>query len=426
MTTQYSYYHKIKKEQKQKTNDKNSNSNVSNNLNNFNNIVDCNNTDNIVVARNTKPPERTIKSNRIIMKVKELRTWLKVAPPPPLFESDVVVAIVEKKKKDKEITSNIMERFYNIENIANESKELELESEYESFDLLGIESKSTASTSPSSTFVNVHNSNNKGETEEPISLSFDNYDELFGGGDEEIDNDDNNNESRPPTPSKLYEKKNDMDHVTGKNHLDLLYKQAPPIAVVVEVEQEDAIVKTTTTTTTTTTSSIIDSEDGRRVNVDDADDDEEKLVIEKLIFNNANLIGGTIPPEMMRLTDLTSLDLYTNRQLNGSIPSSIFKLINLEYLFVQDSGLSGLIPSEIGQLLRLRQFHFDNTHFVGTMPESICKLTEKGSEGRLDSVRGTCGTRLFETCSCCKHCKQPISSGATNHQSIVVSKLVEK
>ena len=161
-------------------------------------------------------------------------------------------------------------------------------------------------------------------------------------------------------------------------------------------------------------------------NNDDADDDEEKLVIEKLIFNNANLIGGTIPPEMMRLTDLTSLDLYTNRQLNGSIPSSIFKLINLEYLFVQDSGLSGLIPSEIGQLLRLRQFHFDNTHFVGTMPESICKLTEKGSEGRLDSVRGTCGTRLFETCSCCKHCKQPISSGATNHQSIVISKLVDK
>ena len=277
MTTQYSYYHKIKKEQKQKTNDKNSNSNVSNNFNNFNSIVDCNNTDNIVVVRNTKPPERTIKSNRIIMKVKELRTWLKVAPPPPLFESDVVVAIVEKKKKDKD-NSNIMERFYNIENIeniANESNELELESEYESFDLLGIESKSTASTSPSSTFVNVHN--NKGETEEPISLSFDNYDELFGGGDEEIDNDDNNNESRPPTPSNLYEKKNDMDHVTGKNHLDLLYKQAPPIAVVVETEQQDTIVNTTTTTT----GNIIDSEDGRRVNVDngDGDDDEENVVV---------------------------------------------------------------------------------------------------------------------------------------------------
>jgi len=172
---------------------------------------------------------------------------------------------------------------------------------------------------------------------------------------------------------------------------------------------------------------------------------EEEVLIEKLIFNNADLstnsicffflaiiicvvvffilvnffilivfivifllLGGTIPPELMRLTNLISLELYTNQRLSGFIPTSIGKLTNLEYLFLQATGLSGSIPSEIGELISLRQFHFDNTPLlVGTMPESICKLTENG-KGHLDSLRGTCGSRIFESCSCCKSCRQPI------------------
>lgn len=112
----------------------------------------------------------------------------------------------------------------------------------------------------------------------------------------------------------------------------------------------------------------------------------------------------------MRLTNLVSLELYTNKQLSGFIPTSIGKLTNLENLFLQATGLSGSIPSEIGELNSLRQFHFDDTPLlIGTMPERICELTENG-KGHLDSLRGTCGSRIFESCSCCKSCRQPITT----------------
>jgi hypothetical protein len=141
--------------------------------------------------------------------------------------------------------------------------------------------------------------------------------------------------------------------------------------------------------------------------------DVEEIFIEKLIFNNANL-DGTIPPELMRLTSLVTLELHTNQRLKGFIPTSINQLTNLEDLYFQDTGLSGEIPSESCELISLRYFYFDNTPLlVGTMPECICKLTEKRG-GHLESLRGTCGSRIFESCSCCTTCKQPIIVAAAS------------
>ncbi|OEU10980.1 L domain-like protein [Fragilariopsis cylindrus CCMP1102] len=135
-----------------------------------------------------------------------------------------------------------------------------------------------------------------------------------------------------------------------------------------------------------------------------------EILIEKLIFNNADL-DGTIPPELMRLTNLTYLGFNTNQRLHGFIPASINQLTNLEYLHLQDTGLSGELPIGTGGLTSLRTFYFDNTPLlVGTMPEGICKLTEGG--GQLESLRGTCGSRIFESCSCCTSCKQPIVAAA--------------
>ena len=125
--------------------------------------------------------------------------------------------------------------------------------------------------------------------------------------------------------------------------------------------------------------------------------------IEKLTFNNADL-HGTIPPEVARLDSLISLQLYTNRKLNGMIPTEIGQLSRLETLYLQHTSLSGSIPSEIGNLVSLREFHFDNTPLSGTMPnESICKLFER----QLESLRGTCNSRVYESCDCCTSCKQP-------------------
>jgi hypothetical protein len=209
MTTQYSYYHKIINEQKQKQ--KSTNNNVNFNIVDATRNTRSNNNNN---NNNSRKPQ--IKSNRIIMKVKQLRrTWL-----------------VDSGDGGGNNIKN--------ENNKNDNENNESESEYESFDLLGIESKSTESTSPSSTFVNLNN--NCIASEGTASFSFDNYaDELFGEEEEEYNGNDDDDISSPP--SELYNKKHEMDHITSKNHLDLLHKQAPPIiAVVVKEEQEANII----------------------------------------------------------------------------------------------------------------------------------------------------------------------------------------
>ena len=88
---------------------------------------------------------------------------------------------------------------------------------------------------------------------------------------------------------------------------------------------------------------------------------------------NDNQLTGSIPPEIVNLTNLTYLRLYDN-QLTGSIPPEIGDLTNLTWLQLHNNQLTGSIPSEIGNLTNLTNLTIYNNQLTGLIPESICDL----------------------------------------------------
>src|SRR5436853_4138149 len=89
-----------------------------------------------------------------------------------------------------------------------------------------------------------------------------------------------------------------------------------------------------------------------------------------LKFNNMN---GSIPSSIGNLTNLELLGLYVN-QLSGHIPSSIGNLVNLEFLNLDDNQLSGNIPSSIGNLVNLITLVLGYNQLTGNIPSSIGDL----------------------------------------------------
>ncbi|KAM3270880.1 hypothetical protein P3S67_029082 [Capsicum chacoense] len=86
-----------------------------------------------------------------------------------------------------------------------------------------------------------------------------------------------------------------------------------------------------------------------------------------------NKIGGTIPPEIGKLTNLFYLELLMN-QISGTIPSQIGFLTKLQTLYIFDNQLNGFIPSEIGHLRSLTKLDLSINVLNGSIPASLWNL----------------------------------------------------
>ncbi|KAF7849297.1 hypothetical protein BT93_L1011 [Corymbia citriodora subsp. variegata] len=81
-------------------------------------------------------------------------------------------------------------------------------------------------------------------------------------------------------------------------------------------------------------------------------------------------MGGTIPPGIGNLFNLSFLDL-SNNSLVGRVPPSIGALHNLQELYLSRNMLMGEIPSSIGNLTLLNRLHVSFNDFYGEIPESL-------------------------------------------------------
>eukprot|EP00592_Proboscia_alata_P012311 CAMPEP_0194387444 /NCGR_PEP_ID=MMETSP0174-20130528/92377_1 /TAXON_ID=216777 /ORGANISM="Proboscia alata, Strain PI-D3" /LENGTH=591 /DNA_ID=CAMNT_0039177639 /DNA_START=78 /DNA_END=1850 /DNA_ORIENTATION=+ len=87
-----------------------------------------------------------------------------------------------------------------------------------------------------------------------------------------------------------------------------------------------------------------------------------------------NLLTGTIPSTIGSLNKLKYLDISRN-QLGGKIPNQLYKLKKLNDLHLWGNSLSGSLSSKIGQLKELEYLSLDENELTGRLPTGMGKLT---------------------------------------------------
>ncbi|KAG8490370.1 hypothetical protein CXB51_015822 [Gossypium anomalum] len=107
------------------------------------------------------------------------------------------------------------------------------------------------------------------------------------------------------------------------------------------------------------------------------------------VYLSYNNIGGSIPCSIFDLVNLTSLDLSSNN-LSGPIPDSIFDLVNLTSLDLSSNNLSGVIKSDM--LSRLTSLEF-----LDVSSNSLLSLSTSGNDVNYSFPQLT--TMIFSGCS---------------------------
>jgi len=120
----------------------------------------------------------------------------------------------------------------------------------------------------------------------------------------------------------------------------------------------------------------------------------------KTIDVDNNVMIGTIPASLYSIQGLEKIDI-DNNQFSGTISAEISSLTNLNFLAMHKNIFTGTIPTEIANLGQLKVAYFDGNEFTGTMPAEVCALVDNS----LGSLTSDCsGTPPEVECNCCTGC----------------------
>ncbi|VYS53572.1 unnamed protein product [Arabidopsis thaliana] len=86
-------------------------------------------------------------------------------------------------------------------------------------------------------------------------------------------------------------------------------------------------------------------------------------------------LSGTISPSLAKLQHLEGVVFINLKNITGPFPPFLFRLPQLKYVYLENTGLSGPLPSNIGELNRLDTLTVKGNRFIGSIPSSISNLT---------------------------------------------------
>lgn len=90
----------------------------------------------------------------------------------------------------------------------------------------------------------------------------------------------------------------------------------------------------------------------------------------QLLKLSDNHISGKLPTSMVAMTNLIALYLNGNR-LESTIPSELASLTKLETLELQQNDLTGAIPDDLGGMTSLKQMNLAGNNLSGTIPSNL-------------------------------------------------------
>eukprot|EP00797_Seminavis_robusta_P013933 Sro2120_g315400.2 (321) ;mRNA; r:5152-6114 len=94
------------------------------------------------------------------------------------------------------------------------------------------------------------------------------------------------------------------------------------------------------------------------------------------LYLGGNSMAGPIPPEMSLLTDLHELSLERNK-LTGTLPPLLFTAwSNMRFMNLDDGLLEGSLPSEIGKMTNLERLMLRSNRFSGSLPKELNSLSQ--------------------------------------------------
>ncbi|XP_034197190.1 probable LRR receptor-like serine/threonine-protein kinase At3g47570 [Prunus dulcis] len=119
--------------------------------------------------------------------------------------------------------------------------------------------------------------------------------------------------------------------------------------------------------------------------------------LKRLIIND-NHFGGTLPTSISNLSTKLEIFWFQRNQIQGSIPTDIGNLVNLESLAMRENSLTGNIPTEIQKLSSLVELEISFNTLSGSIPSSLGNLTKlyelslqgNNLEGGIPSSLGNC------------------------------------
>jgi len=88
----------------------------------------------------------------------------------------------------------------------------------------------------------------------------------------------------------------------------------------------------------------------------------KELDVSNTNVDNIDDVGGASSLETLVLTNL---------KLTGPLPSGLFSLTNMEFLYASDNTFSGSLPTEIGKLTALRELWLDDSDLTGQLPSQL-------------------------------------------------------